>query len=216
ITYIPTKFCDNLRCHTVANKITFRCCSRCLSVSYCSKQCQETDWKAHHRGLCEEAIPDVLSARTLGFLRFLVHYDYEQNKSRVYGLRLASKLSGFGCYIKFDYTSGKVRLMLESTDKWPPIDLSPKSYEVKYRWKEIVSRAEDAAGELNIDVVQFPDGMGNNYRIIPMRCSFPAYHARIAELEKQLEGGQVLVEECHTRIDELVRGLGNIITEIHW
>ncbi|KAJ7149287.1 hypothetical protein C8R43DRAFT_505996 [Mycena crocata] len=44
--------CDNMKCGEINRKHTFRCCSACLSVNYCSRECQRIDWKDAHREDC--------------------------------------------------------------------------------------------------------------------------------------------------------------------
>ncbi|KAK7024748.1 hypothetical protein R3P38DRAFT_2951019, partial [Favolaschia claudopus] len=215
--HVPLKFCDNLTCHQVAERTEFRRCSRCRSVSYCSKTCQETDWITHHRRICESPVPDTISPRLLAFMRHLVHHDYLRLKTTAYFYRLYYLFQGAGgpCYITFNYTSGRVALRFEPIDKWPPVEVSSRSYEVNYPWKEIVERAEDAKGELNLDVMLFPDGMGNNYRVFPMRCSSPMFHARMKELNEQRLRGKVSEGEGLHLIRALADGSRGTITELH-
>ena len=35
----------------------FKTCSRCRNISYCSKQCQRSDWKEAHRNVCTDEEP---------------------------------------------------------------------------------------------------------------------------------------------------------------
>ena len=52
-----TKKCSNPRCREEedeANGKRFNRCSRCKSVKYCSKECQEKQWHAEHKEVCKK------------------------------------------------------------------------------------------------------------------------------------------------------------------
>ncbi|KAK7012758.1 hypothetical protein R3P38DRAFT_3208624 [Favolaschia claudopus] len=214
--YVPLKFCDNLKVTSAISDPK----SSDAAIHSAVKPPERLNFGAVLAAapVCESPVPDTISPRSLAFMRYLVHHDYLRVKKTAYLYRLLALFqdSGGPCYITFDYTSGKVALKFESTDKWPPVDVLSRSYEVKYPWKETVERAEDAKGELNLDVMLFPDGIGKNYRVFPMRCSYPIYHARMKELHEQRERGEVAEGECYNLIRALVDGLGNTITELHW
>ena len=48
--YIPSKACDALKCFKREN---LKKCVQCGKVSYCSKECQKSDWKSRHKAMCK-------------------------------------------------------------------------------------------------------------------------------------------------------------------
>ncbi|KAF5341213.1 hypothetical protein D9611_006103 [Ephemerocybe angulata] len=50
-----TPICDNMSCDIERRIKPSRRCSQCLSVSYCTEQCQSEDWNRFHRKECRHA-----------------------------------------------------------------------------------------------------------------------------------------------------------------
>ena len=48
--------------------INFQKCARCHAVSYCSKQCQEADWRSRHKRLCMPVIVKEMGAKGRGLV----------------------------------------------------------------------------------------------------------------------------------------------------
>ncbi|KAJ7778803.1 hypothetical protein DFH07DRAFT_540231 [Mycena maculata] len=51
--FLSSQGCDNLECGIIRAKSTFRRCSGCRTLCYCSRKCQIEDWRAGHRQACE-------------------------------------------------------------------------------------------------------------------------------------------------------------------
>ncbi|KAF7312912.1 hypothetical protein MKEN_00975600 [Mycena kentingensis (nom. inval.)] len=51
---VPQAACDNLKCSRISERSSFKRCSGCCTVYYCSKSCQKADWRRHqgHRAFC--------------------------------------------------------------------------------------------------------------------------------------------------------------------
>ncbi|KAJ7456763.1 hypothetical protein B0H11DRAFT_2160931 [Mycena galericulata] len=75
--------CDNVQCHRIDAKNTFRKCSGCSTTLYCSKECQTIAWKeGGHRSMCKlkqqerlEGKAQAISKSDMAFFRHLSAYD---------------------------------------------------------------------------------------------------------------------------------------------
>ncbi|KAJ7769082.1 hypothetical protein DFH07DRAFT_806830 [Mycena maculata] len=71
--------CDNVQCHKIDAKNTFRKCSGCSTTLYCSKECQTIAWKeGGHRSMCKmkqqerrEGKAEAISKADVSFLHSL-------------------------------------------------------------------------------------------------------------------------------------------------
>ncbi|KAF7299737.1 MYND-type domain-containing protein [Mycena chlorophos] len=73
--------CDNVECCRIAERGSFKQCSECRDTIYCSRKCQEDDWRTWHRLDCEDIKRTRrvvgLSRRQMSFLRAVVHNAYD-------------------------------------------------------------------------------------------------------------------------------------------
>ncbi|KAJ7433633.1 hypothetical protein B0H11DRAFT_757731 [Mycena galericulata] len=79
---IALKACDNMHCGKIDTKRSFKRCSACHSVLYCSKDCQTIDWEDAHGTECGQLqllhlpYPETLRNQEKSFLRALLTHDY--------------------------------------------------------------------------------------------------------------------------------------------
>ncbi|EPQ56164.1 hypothetical protein GLOTRDRAFT_128115 [Gloeophyllum trabeum ATCC 11539] len=82
--------CSNVECTQEKASNEFYKCSRCLSAQYCSKACQETDWKGWHKEACDrirkdriDAWPHKLPAEDAKFIEVMLDVEREKLKDVV-------------------------------------------------------------------------------------------------------------------------------------
>ncbi|KIP11812.1 hypothetical protein PHLGIDRAFT_17830 [Phlebiopsis gigantea 11061_1 CR5-6] len=66
--------CERLHCHNVhlpGQKLVFKRCARCISVCYCSTECQREDWK-RHKPYCFEARSTQAKDSWLRYARYVL------------------------------------------------------------------------------------------------------------------------------------------------
>ncbi|KAJ6506206.1 hypothetical protein C8R47DRAFT_111084 [Mycena vitilis] len=165
----PLRACDNLTCGAVRPKTDFLRCAGCLTLIYCSRQCQAIDWKrGGHREACGSLLhlrldePKSVSSKDKSFLRYLIHAEYaEQKKSiltkEVHALR-ATSLAALPV-VRFDYSRPYIPC---SIDVGSPVALDAK-------WSEYVSRATNSRGRLRLHTMQVTDGGLTREWMFPLR-----------------------------------------------
>ncbi|KAJ6462229.1 hypothetical protein C8R45DRAFT_1220653, partial [Mycena sanguinolenta] len=187
-----TKACDNLQCSKIDVKNSFRRCSGCLSVYYCSQSCQTTDWRhGGHRNACNSYGKLFLSpkndadssSRQRSFLRALVHHDYKKAKPILLCKQIFFKHAypDIGFFTMFDYTEGRVKVQVKSLTIF---DATEAFQGVE--WKSILSRAAASGGKMGIHVVAIYEAESARRFVIPLRTSTSAVHDRIQHLSTAL------------------------------
>ncbi|KAJ7715864.1 hypothetical protein B0H14DRAFT_3522508 [Mycena olivaceomarginata] len=174
---VSLKACENLDCKTpIGPKSQFKRCSSCQTAHYCSSTCQTLDWKhGGHREICENLrsirfCEPPLGARERGFLRVLLHEQYQ--KARPELLRQQSSASrsrpGVGLYTSFDYTAPqgdvtiKLRSILNAQRHAPTPDWAAL-------WNYYTARLQRSQGTLELHLLEVMEGQQPRMRLFPMR-----------------------------------------------
>ncbi|KAJ6572941.1 hypothetical protein B0H10DRAFT_2444267 [Mycena sp. CBHHK59/15] len=201
--------CDNLECGQIHEKPDFRRCAGCLSVYFCSRQCQIRDWKRGHRETCgrirrlhlsERA--DDLSVRERGFLRALLHSDYEEANTTLPLQKVAfmAKNPGEAFYTLFDYTRGRVQIIVQAVK-----DALPAEHIEREDWLNMVSRMERSGGRMELDIML----LAARYWVVPLRASSSVFHDGLQDLAREF-APEVTGDPA---VDDLVGRIGNLIDE---
>ncbi|KAJ6517410.1 hypothetical protein C8R47DRAFT_1255011 [Mycena vitilis] len=184
------KACDNLECGIIRLKSTYRKCSGCLSLYYCSKPCQALDWtKGGHRRVCRIyghlSLPSDkeinLTARQRSFLRTLVHHEYMKilSKVEIFSQTVAAMAthSDEGTLVLYDYTEGPAKINLQ-----PLSGAGTKKALGGPEWTDIVSRAQRSGWRMRLDVLVFSGPNGTQYYVVPLRSNNSTIHDRLQAL----------------------------------
>ncbi|KAJ7671811.1 hypothetical protein B0H17DRAFT_193895 [Mycena rosella] len=144
-------------------------CSGCLSMYYCSKECQRRDWMhGGHRDSCARRRKlhyieqQTLRTRDKSFLRALMDHDYMAAKEEIF-YRQVKFMRANPCdqfYVVFDYSGGEVSITVKSTSDNP-------GYSEEH-WEDYTSREEESAGRMELHLLEV-GGFGAAYWMVPMR-----------------------------------------------
>ncbi|KAF7322211.1 MYND-type domain-containing protein [Mycena kentingensis (nom. inval.)] len=182
---IPTRrMCDNLQCDRVGEGDSFKRCSGCHKLWYCSAACQNEDWTegGHKRGC--KAFRDLYSHeqsldldkldRT--FLRALVdhdaaHYQLNTIQKCAQALRAFPNESDSTPYhTRFNYADGSMSIDCKPVSRVPQA-MIPQIAGSSAAWAECLRRAMSPAndGKLVLDVVAFLGGGTVSQCVMPVR-----------------------------------------------
>ncbi|KAJ7140674.1 hypothetical protein C8R44DRAFT_866378 [Mycena epipterygia] len=167
----PCKGCDNVVCGTIQEKSKFMRCSGCLSVYYCSRECQIRDWgHRDHRAFCAKLRnfrlrenEDLITARDRSFMRALLHYDYQAAKAEIYSRQIALLIRGEPFFTLFDYTRG-----------YPTIEFLPATNPIGTQASKLTNfvwRENESAGRMKSHFMLVGQSSSSTLRIIPMRSN---------------------------------------------
>ncbi|KAJ7613802.1 hypothetical protein B0H17DRAFT_1153087 [Mycena rosella] len=173
------------QCGAIHIKTDFMRCSGCLSMYYCSKECQRRIECTGPPGLmCPSSqttlqqvsrlqyIPPIegfslveqqtLTMREKSFLRALMDHDYMAVKEEIFHRQVkfmrANPCDQF--YVVFEYSGGGVSITVKSTSDNP-------GYSEEH-WEDYTSREEERAGRMELHLLEV-GGFGAAYWMIPMR-----------------------------------------------
>ncbi|KAJ7469717.1 hypothetical protein FB451DRAFT_1560047 [Mycena latifolia] len=171
--------CDNVQCNKIRSKSAFRRCAGCQSFYYCSRQCQQIDWRqGGHREACSAGCPYHLG-------------DGHRNPVSVRERLFMSIHPGETYFTLFDYRQGRVEITVQ------PLADIPVELGASAEWKNDVVRASNSRGQLELDVVALSDGTSTRYVIVPLRTNNPGTQgalARLASCSPRLKDIPQLVE----------------------
>ncbi|KAF7364078.1 MYND-type domain-containing protein [Mycena sanguinolenta] len=183
---ISRKTCDNPECGKILRKTDFKRCSDCKQQLYCSKECQNNDWRASHRELCQYTrrpeSPAHLTNRDKAFLRFLVAHDYEQHKQDIFLARIVGiRRHGANLVTFFDYSNGGLRIDVGPLKEEGDEDHNDPDYLVRVR---------RSGGRMHPIVVQITTGQTSlqtgqtslHQWIISIRSSSSEVHDKLLQL----------------------------------
>ncbi|KAK6992482.1 hypothetical protein R3P38DRAFT_3289445 [Favolaschia claudopus] len=118
--------CDNLKCNKLVRKEDLRRCHNCLSVFYCSRPCQRSDWQASHRHGCADLFETrrrhqstSTSTRDRSFFRALIHNEYVSRREEIAMKELAFMQeydADTPYYISFDFPNGTCDISIWALD----------------------------------------------------------------------------------------------------
>ncbi|KAJ7155633.1 hypothetical protein C8R46DRAFT_1356106 [Mycena filopes] len=176
-----SKACDNVDCGVIRARATFKRCSACLSVYYCSVECQKVDWNERgHRIACNfirtcAFSPNNISRRNHSFMREVMHKDITEH----------------------------------AYDESPPMSLARLAFlrennstygEQDIPWDDYIRRASRSAGrmELHVMIIREDVQLTPNTRVFvfPQRSDRPSFHAGLSRVLGEPEGAHTL-EEVH-------------------
>ncbi|KAJ7633279.1 hypothetical protein FB45DRAFT_914784 [Roridomyces roridus] len=217
--------CDNTLCDEIGPKRDFHRCSGCLTLYYCSVQCQRTDWCASHRTACNSTDYLFMTFHQRSavkrcerpFIRALLHRDYTKNKLQIYRdiVKCLRAHPGAGYLVEFDYTCGiknniTVR-SLEESDSSDSYSIGFFSKASGLEWQDALARAARSEGRMAIHVVYMRQtGSVGRPWIVPLRSSCGLVHDELVRIASAGTG-----EEGLEGLAELVSRSDLAVTEIH-
>ncbi|KAK6971748.1 hypothetical protein R3P38DRAFT_3141284 [Favolaschia claudopus] len=172
------KACDNLACHKLDSKRTFRRCSGCRCFYYCSLDCQRIDWRdGKHRETCNSYRSLLLSEthqilytpRQRSFLRFLVHHDHKKWRPQLVSTqtRFMTQTPGAIPIVVYDYTA--------AGDAQPKVQsVASFDFMVQPEWQNLVCRAAASHGRIRLEVIKIRESTGDFFLVIPLRMNASA------------------------------------------
>ncbi|KAJ7670068.1 hypothetical protein DFH06DRAFT_1179929 [Mycena polygramma] len=207
--------CDNLQCGQIRVKSTFRRCSGCLSLYYCSKSCQSLDWlEGGHRQACKtygtlslRGNNELdLTARDRSFLRALIHHDYQKklNKATFFSQTAMCMATqpGEDFLILYDYSLGEVKLSIQ-----PLSSAQTNQHLGGPEWTDIVSRAKRSGLRMGLHVVAFNGAYGMQYHVIPLRSNKSSVHDGLQALAAGLPADRETWDDDATPFATRIRDL---------
>ncbi|KAK6988124.1 hypothetical protein R3P38DRAFT_3098368 [Favolaschia claudopus] len=176
----PSRMCDNLQCGYIGMKASFKRCSGCRSLYYCSSACQKVGWAmGGHRAACasygtlilhETSTDFSLGVRDRDFLRALVHREYKMHIDTVCAGQ-----------IKFLASSPESSVLLTFFDcGTPPLKIEVHSAHQSSLQRELVklsgdeyldllARAQTSKGSMHLHVLRIIQGAKFRHLVIPLR-----------------------------------------------
>ncbi|KAJ7633276.1 hypothetical protein FB45DRAFT_914782 [Roridomyces roridus] len=212
--------CDNLLCNKQAPKTDFMCCSGYQNSYYCSRDCQETDWKdGGHREACSENRTPILNEtmsptnRERSLIRAIVHRRYINAKSQIFRdtVKCLQKHPGAGYFVEFDYTvMAHVRITVRalSTNSTVLEQLSRHP-----QWHQMLARTACSDGRMTMHVVQMVAGDKTGSLLIPLRSSSGIVAKELERIARELPAaGSGELDEA---IQNLVMRSADEVEDIH-
>ncbi|KAJ7167994.1 hypothetical protein C8R46DRAFT_1350867 [Mycena filopes] len=166
----PKSACDNVVCGVIRLQSEFKRCSGCLTLNYCSTECQRFDWReGGHRESCKSLLKlrqdDVsrLDSKDRAFLRAILDHDYQRFKQEVLTKQIdflrsrpdvetPELLTMFG-YVANCREPDPLRIF---------VVLKPKNL-----WEDYYSRAMRSKGKMHIHAMNIL----NCSQLFPLRCA---------------------------------------------
>ncbi|KAJ6599898.1 hypothetical protein DFH09DRAFT_1303258 [Mycena vulgaris] len=150
---------DNIECQRIRSRTEFQGCAACQNKYYYSKKCQIWDWReGDHRRTCLalqtfrlRASLDLITVREQGFLRALLHHDYEKQNHSIRIRQVLYMLAhpGSAFFTRFDYTGGEISFgihpMAESPGPWS--------------WESFALRVTRSAGRMKLHAMVLAGGL---------------------------------------------------------
>ncbi|KAJ7024634.1 hypothetical protein C8F04DRAFT_1400995 [Mycena alexandri] len=179
------RVCDNLECLIIQSKTLFERCSGCLSLYYCCRACQVSDWSAggHHASHTGEASKFHVSTRDRGFFRALMNHDYQRSKTTLLQGELLFRHAypGEPYFLLYDYTEAVVKIAPQSLSSNAITDLL-----AGVEWTDIVSRVARSRGRMRLDVMVFLLANEAHWFAIPFRSHTARVDATLERLANEL------------------------------
>ncbi|KII95113.1 hypothetical protein PLICRDRAFT_202489 [Plicaturopsis crispa FD-325 SS-3] len=140
-TALRTYKCGNDLCGNVdETRTTFKRCSRCRSVVYCSTACQNADWKISHKLECSKrASDDAVESDSAKFVTAIATRDFKDRVESIFKEAAAQEIQL--PFVTFDYTVFPVKVVTQSPTKRPAI--CSMSAEARKFWDSFVRQAEE-------------------------------------------------------------------------
>ncbi|KAJ7621287.1 hypothetical protein FB45DRAFT_139031 [Roridomyces roridus] len=211
------KACDNTLCTKLGSRKEFKRCSGCVTLFYCSIQCQAVDWHSGHRAACKThdyqlsgRVP-INTPRQRAFMRAILHSNYTKLKLEIFSEAVEcmrqsrNPLAGF--FVVFDYSQGGpefgVYSLAETSDslKW----LSSAGLQ----WDETVARAARSQGRMVIHVIRVREANTSRHWVVPLRSDSGKIHAQLVKMACAEEGGNEM------QGFEALVARSNEVTEVH-
>ncbi|KAJ7605572.1 hypothetical protein FB45DRAFT_1012494 [Roridomyces roridus] len=157
---ISRRACDNVECEVISVKTDFQCCSGCVSVYYCSVECQRLDWRRGHRKTCAAIRthslehPSSFNSRDESFFRTTLHQAYGLCIPDILlsTLSVMQRAPGKVYLTTFQYRNGEFGVGVDVAEADAPAGLhvfGPK-------WTDLVSRAAASRGRIHLHVFILP------------------------------------------------------------
>ncbi|KAJ7440789.1 hypothetical protein B0H11DRAFT_2252609 [Mycena galericulata] len=171
--YISLAACDN-----VEEKKSFRRCSGCRHLFYCSRKCQTLDWRRGHRNSCalyrtrNNNVNLTYTSRERAFMRALVHHDYKVARTHICSqlVSIWATQPDETCFTIFDYRFPAVRIKVHTMDA-----ALAGGAQDRY-WVDFVERASRSSGRMSLDIVLLREGSRARDWIIPLRRETSEVH----------------------------------------
>ncbi|KAJ7153274.1 hypothetical protein C8R46DRAFT_1357172 [Mycena filopes] len=211
------RMCDGLKCNKIMAKTALRRCTQCLSMYYCSPECQRTHWTSgEHREVCRR-LPKKggmdTSTRETAFLRFLLHADYLSHKHRILSLRaeylLSDNATTHPFYVtEFDYSSGPLQLRVLPAKPFITTRLPRGAARLAagYQLRRVMADRE----KMTLDVAVVANGSEARCWVFPMRSTSPVIYNGLRRLVREKAAGL-------DQYDEMIRELSEAsgFEEVH-
>ncbi|KAJ7648207.1 hypothetical protein DFH06DRAFT_1135655 [Mycena polygramma] len=201
--------CDNMKCGVLKPKNELKCCSTCLSVLYCSRECQVMDWRDAHRDECHSWLfsrsrRSTLPSRERAFVHALLAADYPRMRPEL-ARRTIDFVAEFPTqpfYAAWDYRAPYTQPNLEIR----PRDHFESDNSVaqldELGWDLHWQRMSRSAGRMRMNVVILAQGCF----VIPTRSSTAAFRDGLVRIGDGIHG-RGRVEGAAEQIDELIQDL---------
>ncbi|KAJ6524403.1 hypothetical protein DFH09DRAFT_186434 [Mycena vulgaris] len=188
---VPKKMCDNLACSKKDVKDDFRMCSGCKHSYYCSKECQNADWRAgrhkpaclvHRRGAHNLTERHHLTKRNRDFMRALLDHDFRKHKGQIYDqiVKCIKVHPDAGWFIIFDCIGAPLTFKVYSlAEQSPALDMLRKSGP---EWDAFVARAERSQGHMMIHVMRAYEDKEGRYWVLPLRSTTGEVYERLKHI----------------------------------
>ncbi|KAJ7177613.1 hypothetical protein C8R46DRAFT_1074732 [Mycena filopes] len=194
--------CYNMKCDKIDSRDFFRRCSVCCNASYCSRGCQQLDWKAGHRQECS-----ILryATRTYGeiglhhneknFICALVDSEYRRLRVDIamHILRFMTSYPGMPFFVAFDFTGA-------SGVQYSVLPMSRLGFGADIpHW----ARLARAGGRLMLHAVRLGHGLNWSSVAFPLRATSSQFYDGLVEIANS-EG---VFELQYSQAEGLVRDL---------
>ncbi|KAJ7261173.1 hypothetical protein C8J57DRAFT_1337259 [Mycena rebaudengoi] len=190
--YIPGRYCDNVDCGIRMKPEDEKRCSTCGSSYYCSKECQNIDWKTgRHRKVCNRD-PEMVNTEDLSFIWALARFDWMTNKPNLYIQRISAMNHhcDYAIFSVLDYTGGMVKVSVR-LKKSMGVD-TPSFREP---WDEAVARAARSGGRIHLVALILPEGNEARYRFMTMQSPTSFINKELEDIAKSLPQGLKDIED---------------------
>ncbi|KAJ7204115.1 hypothetical protein GGX14DRAFT_569714 [Mycena pura] len=173
---VSLRACDDMACAEIGEKATFKRCSGCRTLLYCSAECQMRDWhEGGHRKTCagyadlHRDLRQTFNAIDLRFLRFLVHHDYIEARASTHyhcARLMISEPTSSAPVAVFNYLGATPNLymVVQRDDEANIQDDDPV-------WDDKVARAQRSGGLMTLHVVCVRVGPRNFGLVVPLRTN---------------------------------------------